>query len=258
MNKIQYFDSHAHYDDKCFESDLDEVLTNCFECGVTKIVDVGYNKETSIKAIELANKYDFVYATVGHHPEEVYSDTNLEYIYELGKKEKVVALGEIGLDYHWDNDKVLQKKFFIEQIDIANELNLPIIIHNREADMDILNILKNEKKPKVDVVFHCFSSSGEIAKEVLKNGWYISLSGTVTFKNARNLHQIAYDVPLDRLFIETDCPYLTPEPFRGKRNDSSKVIYVCNKIAEIKGLENEIVAKQTYENACRFYNIKEV
>lgn len=254
---IQYFDSHAHYDDERFNDDLDMVLDNCLKNNVNKIVSVGYNKETSLTSIKLANKYDFVYATVGHHPEEVYENTDIGYIYELAKEKKVVALGEIGLDYHWENDKKLQKKYFIEQIEIANELNLPIIIHNREADMDILNILKNEKKPQTDVVFHCFSSNAEIAKEVLRNGWYISLSGTVTFKNAKNLHKIAKDIPLDRLLIETDCPYLTPEPFRGKRNDSSKVIYVSKKIAEIKEIENEIVARKTYENACKFYKIKE-
>lgn len=254
---IEYFDSHAHYDDKCFENDLDDVLSNCLKEGVTKVVDVGYNEETSLKTIMLSQKYDWIYATVGHHPEEINEKTSLEYIYNLSKKDKVVAIGEIGLDYHWDNDRELQKKYFMEQINIANELGLPIIIHNREADMDVLNILKKEMKPKVDVVFHCFSSSAEVAKEVLRNGWYISLSGTVTFKNARNLHQVAYDTPLERLFIETDCPYLSPEPFRGQRNDSSRVIYVCRKIAEIKGIEEKTVARQTYINACKFYNIKD-
>ncbi len=255
MEKVQYFDSHAHYDDKCFNDDLDTVLKNAYDLGVTKIVDIGYNEQTSKNAILLANKNDYIYATVGHHPEEVYENTNIEYIYNLARQNKVVALGEIGLDYHWDNDKNLQKKFFIQQVDIANQLNLPIIIHNREADMDILNILKNEIKPQVDVVFHCFSSSMEIAKEVLKHGWYISLSGTVTFKNAHNLHEIAKNVPLNKLLIETDCPYLTPEPNRGKRNDSSNVIYVSKQIASLRGISNEEVAHQTYINACNLYNI---
>ena len=204
-----------------------------------------------------SNYYEYIYATVGLHPEEVYEESNIEFVKQLAKEKKVVAIGEIGLDYHWDNDRQLQKRFFKEQINLANELNLPIVIHNREADIDILQILKNEVKPKVNVVFHCFSSSLEIAKEVIKNGWYISLSGTVTFKNARNLHEVAKFIPLDKLMIETDCPYLSPEPNRGKRNDSSNVIYVCKKIAELRDMDVEEIAKITYKNACNFYNIGE-
>ncbi len=253
---IEYFDSHAHYDSK-FEDDLNDVIENAYKLGVTKIVDIGYNEKTSEHAIEMSKKYDHIYATVGLHPEELYEDSNIEFVAKLVKEKKVVAIGEIGLDYHWDNDRDLQKKFFKEQIKLANELNIPIVIHNRQADMDILNILKNEVKPKVNVVFHCFSSSLEIAKEVIKNGWYISLSGTVTFKNASNLHEVAKFVPLDKLIIETDCPYLSPEPNRGKRNDSSNVIHVCEKIADLRNIECEEIAKITYENACRFYNIGE-
>lgn len=253
---IQYFDSHAHYDSK-FEDDLEEVIQNAYNQGVTKIVDIGYNEETSKHALKMANKYEYIYATAGLHPEEVYENSNIEFLKKLVKENKVVAIGEIGLDYHCDNARDLQKKFLKEQIELANQINLPIVIHNREADMDILNILKNEIKPKVDVVFHCFSSSLEIAKEVLRNGWYISLSGTVTFKNARNLHEVAKFVPLDKLMIETDCPYLSPEPNRGKRNDSSNVIFVCKKIAELKNMEVDKIAKITYKNACNFYNIGE-
>ena len=253
---IKYFDSHGHYDSK-FENDLDKVIQNAYNQGVNKIVDIGYNEETSKHAIKMSKEYEYIYATVGLHPEEVYEDSSIEFVKQLVKEEKVVAIGEIGLDYHWDNDRDLQKKFFKEQIELANELNLPIVIHNREADMDILHILKNEVKPKGDVVFHCFSSSLEIAKEVIKNGWYISLSGTVTFKNARNLHEVAKFVPLDKLMIETDCPYLSPEPNRGKRNDSSNIIYVCQKIAELRDMDVEEIADITYKNACHFYNIGE-
>lgn len=252
---IQYFDSHAHYDDSVFKEDLDSVIQEAYSKGVTKILDVGYSEETSKHAIMVANKFDYVYASVGNHPEYSNKKIDISYVYELAKGDRVKAIGEIGLDYHWEHDKEFQKKYFIQQLDIANTLNLPVIIHNREADMDILHILKNEMKPNVDCIFHCFSSSLEIAKEVLKHGWYISLSGTVTFKNARNLHEVAQYVPLDKLLIETDCPYLSPEPFRGKRNDSSKVIYVANKVAELRNISNEEIADITFKNACRIYRV---
>lgn len=255
---IQYFDSHAHYDDEIFNQDLEDVLENAYKLGVTKIIDVGYNEETSKHAINIATNYTYIYATVGTHPEYCNNYTNVDFVYELAKNNKeVVAIGEIGLDYHWEHDKDFQKKYFMKQIDIANTLDLPIVIHNREADMDILHILKNEIKPKVDCIFHCFSSSLEVAKEVIKHGWYISLSGTVTFKNARNLHEIAQYVPIDKLLLETDCPYLSPEPFRGKRNDSSKVMYVADKISNLKNVSIEEIANATYSNACRAYKIKE-
>ena len=252
---VQYFDSHAHYDDERFNKDLDKVLKGAFEKGVTKILDVGYNEETSKHAISLANKYEYIYASVGNHPEYSNKEIDLSFVYELAKEDKVKAIGEIGLDYHWEHDKEYQKKNFVKQIEIANALNLPILIHNRDADMDILHILKHEIRPKAECIFHCFSSSLEVAKEVIKQGFNISLSGTVTFKNARNLHEVAKYVPLDKLLIETDCPYLSPEPFRGKRNDSSKVICVNNEIAKLRGCSNEEIAHATYENACRIYNI---
>ena len=252
---IQYFDSHAHYDDERFKQDLNDVLINAYNEGVNKIMDVGYNKETSEHAINIANKYEFIYASVGNHPEYSNNDINLDFLYQLAKDTKVKAIGEIGLDYYWEHEKQYQQKNFMKQIEIANSLNLPVIIHNREADMDILQILKHEIRPKEECIFHCFSSSLEVAKEVLRNGFNISLSGTVTFKNARNLHEVAKYVPLDKLLIETDCPYLAPEPFRGKRNDSSKVMYVSQKIAQLRNIQNEEVARKTYENACRIYKI---
>lgn len=252
---VQYFDSHAHYDDERFNGDLEDVINSAYKEGVTKILDVGYNEETSKHAIGLAQKYEFIYASVGNHPEYCNKDIDLEFVYKLAHNNKVKAIGEIGLDYHWEHDKEYQKKNFIKQIEIANDLNLPIILHNRDADMDILEILKHEIRPKQECIFHCFSSSLEVAKEVLRNGWNISLSGTVTFKNARNLHEVAKYVPLEKLLIETDCPYLSPEPFRGQRNDSSKVVYVSQKVAHLRGISNEEVASKTYENACRIYKI---
>lgn len=254
---IQYFDSHAHYDDEVFKQDLDDVLNNAHKLGITKIIDVGYSEETAKHAISIANKYPYIYSTVGNHPEYCNNQTNVDFVYELAKNNpKIVAIGEIGLDYHWEHNKQNQIKYLIKQIEIANELHLPIILHNREADMDILDVLKHQIKPQVDCIFHCFSSSLEIAKEVIKNGWYISLSGTVTFNNARNLQEVAKYVPLDKLLIETDCPYLSPEPFRGKRNDSSKVIYVAKKIGELRDMPVEQIASCTYENACNVYRIE--
>ncbi|MDD4066514.1 MAG: TatD family hydrolase [Clostridia bacterium] len=257
MPDIKYFDTHAHYDVQ-FEDDLSEVLDNIYKLGVHKIVDVGYSKESSEDAIRLSNKYDYIYSAVGFHPQEAEKDNNVNILYDwVRDNKKIVAIGEIGLDYHYDMDKKLQKDLFISQIAIANELGLPIIIHNREADMDVLDILKNQMKPNVGVIFHCFSSSLEVAKEVLKHGWYISISGTITFNNANSLIEVAQYVPLDKLLIETDCPYLAPEPFRGRRNDSSKVQLVAEKIAQLKGISIDEVALNTYNNGCKIYNIKE-
>lgn len=248
-------DSHAHLMDEMYKEDLQEVINRCQENGIETVVNIGYSIETSKQAIELANKYDWMYAVIGLHPDECNQPTEIDFLRELAKESKVVAIGEIGLDYHYEEtNKENQAKYFIEQIKLANELELPVVIHSRDADMDMLKILK-ENKIQTKFVMHCFSSSAEVAKEILKLGGYISLAGTVTFKNAKNLLEVAKIVPEDKLLIETDCPYLTPEPNRGKRNEPSNVLYTAKKIAEIREESFEKIAEITTKNAKKFYGI---
>ena len=255
MNKINLIDSHAHLMDEMYEKDVENVIQNAINNGIEKIINIGYSKETSIKAVELAEKYEFIYAVVGMHPDECNKKVDISFIKELAKNKKVVAIGEIGLDYHYEGyNKEMQKKYFIEQINLANELNLPVSIHSRDADMDMLEILK-QNKIKNNFVMHCFSSSVEILKEVLKLGAYISIAGPVTFKNARSLIDVVKLVPQDKLMIETDCPYLSPEPNRGKRNEPANVKYTAEKIANLRGITVEELAKITTRNTKQFYQI---
>ena len=281
--KMELFDSHAHYDDEKFNEDREKIINKVFESGVTKLISAGYSLEGSRKAVELAEKYDFIYATAGISPNDIPGDVideemlmqkddrekeelfaksldlfhqQLKEIEILAKNNKVVAIGEIGLDYHWNKlNKELQKKVFIEQIELANKLNLPIVIHTREAVMDTLDILKNIKKPIKPGVFHCCPLNIELVKEAVKIGFYISCAGPVTFKNSKNAREVVELVPMDRILIETDSPYLAPEPVRGTRNDSRNVKYTAQKIAEYKNITLEELAKQTYENAVRVFGI---
>lgn len=249
------FDSHAHLNDEAFDNDRNEIIKKCFESGVNFITEVGYSKETSIKAIKLAEKYENIFAIIGAHPDECNCESDLSFIRELATNNKVVAIGEIGLDYHYDTtNKEMQKKYFIEQIKIANDLKLPVSIHSRDADGDMLEILKNNKIEN-GFVMHCFSSSLEIAKEILKLGGYISIAGPVTFKNARSLLDVVKIVPEDKLLIETDCPYLAPVPHRGERNDSSLIVHTAQKIADLREIDLNTFARITVENAKRFYHI---
>ena len=258
---MELFDSHAHYDDEKFNDDRDCVIKDVFDSGVTKLVSAGYSLESSIKAIELAEKYNFIYATCGISPNDVPEDQNMDMLEEqlkqletIATNKKVVAIGEIGLDYYWNTEnKEFQKQAFIKQINLANKLNLPIVIHTRDAVMDTLDILKNIEKPVKPGVFHCCPLNIELVKEALKLGFYISFAGPVTFKNA---YQVVNEVPLEKILIETDSPYLSPEPKRGTRNDSRNVKYIAEKIAEYKGIEVEQIAKQTYENAKKVFEIK--
>ncbi|MBO5179386.1 MAG: TatD family hydrolase [Clostridia bacterium] len=252
---MELFDSHAHLCDEAFDEDREEVIPKCFSSNVKFITEIGYSEETSRKAVELANKYETIFAVVGAHPDECNKDIDLSYIKELAQNKKVVAIGEIGLDYHYDNlNKENQKKYFIEQIKIANELNLPISIHSRDADMDMLEILK-QNKINAGFIMHCFSSSVEVAKEIIKLDGYISISGTVTFKNAKNVVEVVKIVPENRLLIETDCPYLAPQAYRGKRNDPSYVIKTAKKVAELREKTLEEIAEITLENAKRIYRV---
>lgn len=256
---MEFFDSHAHLDDEKFDLDREEVIEEIRKSGVTKLISAGYSLEGSRRAIELANKYDFIYATSGISPNDIpQTETELwktlKQIKDFAKQNrKVVAIGEIGLDYYWNEDnKELQKKAFIKQIELANELDLPIVIHTREAVMDTLEILKQNNVIKKGV-FHCCPLNRELVKEALKLGFYISFAGPITFKNSKNANEIIEMVPNDRMLIETDSPYLSPEPFRGKRNDSSKVRYMAQKIADVKKIELEKVAEITYDNAERLF-----
>ena len=252
---MKLIDSHAHLMDEQYNGEVENVIQNALNNEVNTIINIGYSKETSEQAIELANKYDFIYAVVGMHPDECNEEVDISFVKELARKPKVVAIGEIGLDYHYEgHNKEMQKKYFIEQIKLANELNLPVVIHSRDADMDMLEILKTNKI-KNNFVMHCFSSSVEVLKEVLKLGAYISIAGPVTFKNARSLIEVAKLVPEEKLMIETDCPYLCPEPNRGKRNEPANVKYTAEKIAELRGISLEELAKMTSDNISRFYRI---
>ena len=252
---IEFFDSHAHLDDEKFDLDREEVIEKIKKSGVTKLISAGYSLEGSKKAIELAKKYEYIYATCGISPNDIPQTESelwkmLEKIKNLASQnKKVVAIGEIGLDYYWNDDnKDLQKQAFIKQIELANELNLPIVIHTREAVMDTLKILKQNEVIKKGV-FHCCPLNRELVKEALKLEFYISFAGPITFKNSKNANEIIEMVPNNKMLIETDSPYLSPEPFRGKRNDSTKVIYMAQKIADIKKLAIEDVARITYKNA---------
>ncbi|GGE21959.1 putative metal-dependent hydrolase YabD [Marinithermofilum abyssi] len=255
------FDSHAHLNDGQFDEDREEVIRRAREeYGVSRIVNIGFNRETIRTSLELAETYDFIYSAVGWHPIEAKhcTDEDLDWIESLTDHPKVVALGEMGLDYHWDTSpKGVQESVFRQQIRLAREVNLPIIIHDRDAHEDVLRILREEKADEVGGVMHCFSGDWEMAEACLDLNFYIGLGGPVTFKNAKDPKVIAEKVPMDRLLVETDCPYLAPHPHRGKRNESGYIRLIADKIAEIRGMTLEEVARQTYENASRLFRLNE-
>ena len=255
------FDSHAHLNDDRFAEDREELIASLKEKQVDLVVNPGADIKSSIHSIELANKYDFIYAAVGVHPHDVseLDDSAIDTLRKLAtENEKVVAIGEIGLDYYYDNSpRELQKEWFKKQIELANELKLPIIIHDRDAHGDTFEIIKNTKIPEIGCVIHCYSGNVELAREYVKMGCYISIPGTVTFKNNKKTREVAKEIPLEYLLIETDSPYMAPEPYRGKRNDPSLVAFVADKIDQEKGISYESVCKVTKENAMRLFNITE-
>lgn len=253
------FDTHAHYDSGAFNADRDEILLSIPEKNVGLIVDPGCDLKSSLDAISLAEKYDFVYAAVGWHPEDMdkLSDESLSEMAKLIIHPKCVAVGEIGLDYYWDTEhKQEQKDLFIRQIELALDLDKPVIVHDREAHGDSFDIVS--RYPNLRGVFHCYSGSREMAEQLLKNGWYLGFDGPITYKNARKSIEVLEMCPIDRIVIETDSPYLTPVPNRGKRNDSSNLKYVIEKIAEIKGMAAAEVEQITFENGRRLYGIGDV
>lgn len=256
---MELLDSHAHYNDEKFDEDREEVIKEIYNSGITTIINAGYSLESSKKAIEIAKTHRFIYATVGISPNDIddLPRDYIEQIKQIASNNKVVAIGEIGLDYHWNTEnKEIQKDVFIKQIELANKLNLPIVIHTREAIMDTIDVLKNKIECKNKGVFHCCPFNIDLVREGLSLGFYISFAGPTTFKNSKNAEQIVNYVPLDRMLIETDSPYLSPEPLRGTRNDSRNVKYIAKKIADIKKLPVEEIAKQTYQNAKSIFKIK--
>lgn len=255
---MELFDTHAHFDDEAFDPDREEVLQDLSAHGVALVVDPGCDAASSAKAVELAETYPFLYAAVGIHPENCggYTEAELDKIRQLAAHEKVVAIGEIGLDYYWEENppRELQQRVFRDQLALARELRLPVIVHDREAHKDSLDIIR--EFPEVKGVFHCFSGSAEMARELVALGWMVSFTGVLTYKNARKALEAAAAVPRDRLMIETDSPYMAPVPHRGKRNDSRLVVHTCEKLAEILGISTEECAELTMENGKRFFGIK--
>lgn len=252
-------DTHAHLQDEAYANDLDEVMERAKAANIAKIITMGDNIVNSRLAVDLADKYESVYAAVGLHPEAIADATEdyLEELKKLAENKKVVAVGEIGLDYYWEKDaekRKTQQKIFIEQLRLAEKLNLPVCVHDRDAHNDTLNILKQEGK-HLRGVCHCFSGSYEIAVELFKLGFYIGVDGPLTFKNAAKLPEIIAKAPKDRVLIETDSPYLSPAPKRGKRNEPAYVLYVAEKLAEIWGITAEVAANITTDNAKNLYNI---
>lgn len=257
---MEFFDTHSHYNDEVYDVDRKEIINAIYNEGITKTVVIGYNEEKSRKAIELANENEFIYATVGIHPSDIGKTKEeillqIERIKAMVSNKKIVGIGEIGLDYHWEKDNIeLQKFAFIQQIHLANELQLPIVIHSRDAIMDTIEIIKGKDAPKFSGILHCCVLNKDLIQVGLQAGLYISFAGPITFKNTKNTELINI-IPDDRLLIETDCPYLSPEPNRGKRNDSRNIKFTAQKIADIKDKTLEEIAQLTYKNAEKLFRI---
>ncbi len=251
------FDTHAHYDDERFDEDREQLLASLPEAGVGLVVNPGITVETSRMAVAMARRYAHMYAAVGIHPENCHDfvPQQIEELRRLAQEEKVVAIGEIGLDYYWPENppRPLQQQAFRAQLALAQELDLPVIVHDREAHGDTLEIVR--EFPHVRGVLHCYSGSPEMAQELLKMGWYLGFDGPITFKNARRAPEVAAVTPPERMLIETDAPYLTPAPYRGKRNDSTYVRLVAEKLAQWKGISAEEMERITWENGRRFFGI---
>ena len=251
------FDTHAHYDSRQFDPDREEVLSSLADQEVALVINPGCDPASSQKAVELARTWPFLYAAVGWHPEDCapYGPESLSELRQLAREPKVVAIGEIGLDYYWKENppRELQQRVFRDQLALAEELDLPVIVHDRDAHGDCLSIVK--EFPRVRGVFHCYSGSVEMARELVELGWMISFTGVLTYPNARKAVEVVQAVPPDRLMVETDSPYMAPVPFRGKRCHSGLVRYTCERMAELKGLSPEEMSRITYENGRRFFRI---
>lgn len=255
------FDTHAHYDDEAFDEDRESLLEGMPEAGIGKIVNVGASMRGARDTYQLMQKYDFVYGAIGIHPDHAgeMDESGMQELRRMLEHEKAVAVGEIGLDYYWDKaGHEIQEKWFVRQMQLALEKELPIVVHSREAAKDTFDCIKEYHAGKPGFaggVIHCYSGSAEMAREYLKMGYHIGIGGVVTFKNARVLKEVAAEIPLERIVVETDCPYLAPVPYRGKRNSSLYLPYVIEAIANIKGVSPQEVERITYENACRLYAV---
>lgn len=253
------FDSHAHYDDEAFDEDRQELLSHMRENGIGAIVNVSASMASVNASVELAHRYDNIYASVGVHPSETYELTEKDMLLleNYTNDRKVVAVGEIGLDYHYpDTDRELQEKWFKNQLDIAVKTNMPVIIHSRDAAGDTMDILKKYQGKLAGGVIHCYSYSADMAEEYVKMGYYIGIGGVLTFKNAKKLIETAKLIPVEKIVLETDCPYLSPEPNRGKRNDSTNIKYVVKVLSDIKEMSEEEIEDITYQNAMNLYRIR--
>lgn len=256
MKDLYIFETHAHYDDSAFDDDRDELLSNMQQNGIGYIVNASYNLNSIEATYELTKKYDRVYGAIGIHPSDVgeLNENNYQRVRELARDYKCLAIGEIGLDYHYDEPaKELQKDWFERQLQLAKEIGKPVIIHSRDACEDTMKILKMPQYRDIPGVMHCFSYTVETARELMKMGYYFGIGGVVTFSNAKKLVEAVEEIPLDRILLETDCPYLAPTPFRGERNDSRKLTSIAEKVAAIKGVPYHHVINQTYKNARKFY-----
>ncbi len=252
------FDTHAHYDDEQFDIDRDSLLLSMKENGIGTIVNIGANLASSKTTLELAHKYDFIYGAVGVHPSDSaeLSDDNFDRIRQMCADEKCVAIGEIGLDYYWpEPDHEIQKKWFVRQLDLAREVKLPVVIHSRDAAADTVQVLKDNNAGDIGGVVHCFSYSKEVAIECVKMGFYIGVGGVLTFKNGKKMKEVVSEIPIEKIILETDCPYLAPEPNRGKRNSSLNLPYVVKAMAEIKGISEQEVIDITERNARDMYRL---
>lgn len=254
------FDSHAHYNDSKFNEDRYQILDMMQENNVGYIMNISDSMQSIDKVLEIAEKYPFIYASVGVHPEAArdLTENDISILKKYTEHKKVKAIGEIGLDYYYDDvEKSVQKKWFARQIELAKEVNLPVIIHDRDAHGDCMDILREHNVSEVGGILHCYSGSVEMAKKILDWGMYIAFGGTMTFKNARKVREVAKYVPIESIVLETDCPYLAPEPNRGKRNSSLYIHYVAEMLAEIKGISKEDAERITCENAKRVYRIED-
>lgn len=249
-------DTHAHYDDEAFDEDRDVLIRGFHDRGIEMVVNIGADMESSRRTILLAEKYDNIYGAIGVHPNETRNlgEEDMQWLTAAAAHPKVLAIGEIGLDYYWNEpERETQMKWFVRQLDVARQVKLPVVIHSRDAAKDTLDIMKAEKSDEIGGVIHCFSYGVELAREYLKMGFFLGIGGVATFKNARRLKEVIQYMPMDRMVLETDSPYLTPVPYRGKRNNSGYLPYVVDAVAELKGMSAEDVIAVTRENALRLY-----
>lgn len=257
---MRYIDTHAHYNDDAYKDNLDKVLDECKKVGVEYIVNIGYDKLSSEKSLELSEKYDYIYCAIGVHPHDVDKDKAIDIydIYQANTDKKIVAIGEIGLDYAFVSDnKLAQADLFIDQIELANSLKLPIVIHSRDASLDTYNIIK-ENRPEYGALFHCFQPSDDLVRLVLNNDNYkVAFGGNITYKRNESFGRYIKQIPIEKIVIETDAPYLSPVPYRGTINTSANLPIICKKLSEYKEMDQDYISEKVYKNAINFFKIKE-